>query len=201
MSELSDNPAPRPQPKTPWPHAPLHQLSQQGTYFMTVSTYQKLPHFRGAARLRVLHRGLLTVAEKFGWQLEAWAVFVNHYHWVAHSPASAAGAENLPQMLRYFHEKTAKWVNRLDQTPGRQVWHNYRETRLTFEKSYLARLNYTHQNPVKHRLVPVANQYTWCSAAWFERTATAAQVKTIYSFKAERLQVEDDFEVPNDWKV
>ena len=78
MSELSDNPAPRPQPKTPWPHAPLHQLSQQGTYFMTVSTYQKLPHFRGAARLRVLHRGLLTVAEKFGWQLEAWAVFVNH---------------------------------------------------------------------------------------------------------------------------
>ena len=53
---------------------------------------------------------------------------------------------------------------------------------------------------MKHRLVPVANQYPWCSAAWFERTATPAQVKTIYAFKAERLQVEDDFEVPNDWK-
>ena len=35
-------------------------------------------------------------------------------------------------------------------------------------KSYLARLNYVHQNPVKHGLVRVANQYRWCSAAWLE---------------------------------
>jgi putative transposase len=32
------------------------------------------------------------------------------------------------------------------------------DTRLTFEKSWFARLNYVHQNPVKHGLVPVANQ-------------------------------------------
>ncbi len=54
-------------------------------------------------------------------------------------------------MLGLLHERTAKWVNKLDRTPGRQVWHNFRETRLTYEKSYyLARLNYTHQNAVKH---------------------------------------------------
>jgi putative transposase len=50
-----------------------------------------------------------------------------------------------------------------------------------------------HRNPVKHGLVPVANQYPWCSAAWFERTASPAQVKTIYNFKTDRLNVEDDF--------
>ena len=50
-------------------------------------------------------------------------------------------------------------------------------------------MNYTHQNAVKHGLVPVANRYPWCSAAWFERTANAAQVKTLYSFKVDRLQV------------
>jgi putative transposase len=57
----------------------------------------------------------------------------------------------------------------------------------------LARLNYVHQNPLKHGLVPIANQYRWCSTAWFERTATPAQVKTIYSFKTDEVNVRDDF--------
>src|SRR5882757_673994 len=110
--------------KAPWPHAPLHQLSDRGTYFVTAGTHLKEHHFRGAARLRVLHRGLLTVAGKFGWQLEAWAVFSNHYHFVAHSPAKGENAGTLSQMLSLLHEKTAKWLNRLDGTPGRKVWHN-----------------------------------------------------------------------------
>ena len=183
--------------KTPWPHAPLHQLSESGTYFVTAGTYQKQHRFRGKERLRVLHRGLLRVACDFGWQLEAWAVFSNHYHFVAHSPPE--GAENLSEMLGKLHEKLAKWINRLDGARGRQVWFNFRETRLTYEKSYLARLKYTHQNAVKHRLVPVANQYPWCSAAWFERTARPAQVKTIYGFKIDQLQIYDAYDVSPDW--
>jgi putative transposase len=50
-----------------------------------------------------------------------------------------------------------------------------------------------HQNPVKHGLVKVANHYRWCSAAWFERTAAPAMVKTIYSFKTDQLKIFDDF--------
>ena len=188
-----------PERRTPWPHAPVHQLSVRGTYFVTASTYQRLHHFRGADRLRVLHRGLLTVARDFGWQLEAWAVFANHYHFVAHSPADAPEASNLADMLSVLHVKTAGWINRLHRTPGRQVWFNFWETRLTFQRSYLTRLNYVHQNPVKHGLVPVANQYPWCSAAWFERTASAATVKSIYRFKTEQVRVHDDFEVGPQW--
>ncbi|HVN79758.1 MAG TPA: hypothetical protein VMW38_12225, partial [Terriglobia bacterium] len=134
--------------KMPWPHAPLHQLSLNGTYFVTVGTYLKQHHFRGSDRLCVLHRGLLAVARNFGWQLEAWAVFSNHSHFVAHSPTIDDGAQSLSRMLGLLHEKTAKWVNRLDRTSARQVWHNFRETRLTYEKSYLARLSYVHRNPV-----------------------------------------------------
>lgn len=196
----SRSPAPSiPVPQTPWPHAPTHRISESGTYFVTAGAYRKEHYFRGANRLSVLHRGLLAVAEKFGWQLEAWAVFSNHYHIVAHSPVAEDGAGSLSQMLALLHERTAKQVNRLDDAAGRQVWHNFRETRLTYEKSYLARLNYTHQNAVKHGVVKVANLYPWCSAAWFERTATPAQVKTIYSFKTDKLQVSDDYEVANEW--
>ena len=176
---------PEPEPKTPWPHAPTHQLAANGTFFVTAGTYLKAHHFRGADRLRVLHRGLLTVARDHGWQLEAWAVFSNHYHFIAHSPADTSNAESLGLMLKTLHVKTSAWVNRLDRTPTRQVWFNFRETRLTYAKSYFARLNYTHRNPVKHGLVSVANQYPWCSAAWFERTASPAQVKTIYRLAPE----------------
>jgi len=188
-----------PEPKTPWPHAPTHQLATRGTFFVTSSTYGKAHHFRGTARLRVLHRGLLTLARDYGWQLEAWAVFSNHYHFIGHSPINAPTAESLGLMLKTLHVKTSGWVNQLDHTPARQVWFNYRETRLTYPRSYLARLNYTHQNPVKHGLVPVANQYPWCSAAWFERTSTPAQVKTIYRFKIDKLQIHDDYEVASEW--
>ena len=185
--------------RPPWPHAPLHQLSTRGTYFLSASTDLKAQHFRGKERLRVLHRGLLAVARDFGWQLEAWAVFSNHYHFIAHSPAEAPDASNLGDMLSVLHVKTARWVNELDRTPERKVWFNYRETRLTFQKSYLARLNYVYQNPVRHGLVPVGNQYPWCSAAWFERTASVAMVKSIYRFKTDQVRVADDFDVAPEW--
>jgi putative transposase len=181
-------------PKVPWPHAPTHQLSIRCTYFLTAATYDKAHYFRAPERLDVLQRGVLKVCQQFGWRLEAWAVFSNHYHWVAHSPDTEDDATSLPEMLSLLHTKTARWVNRLDGELNRQVWHNYWETRLTYQRSYLARLNYVHQNPVKHGLVPVANQYRWCSAAWFERTASPAQVKSIYRFKVDQVHVLDDFD-------
>ena len=188
-----------PEPKPSWPHAPTHRLATGGTYFVTAGTYLKAHHFRTAGRLRVLHRGLLKVAQDYGWRLEAWAVFSNHYHFVGHSPDKEEGAESLPLMLKHLHTKTANWVNRLDRTPERQVWFNFWETRLTFSKSLLSRLNYTHQNPVKHGLVPVASQYPWGSAAWFERVASPAQVNSIYRFKIDQLAVHDEYEPAPEW--
>src|ERR1044071_8313065 len=137
-----------------WPHAPTHQLAEAGTYIVTAATYEKLHHFRDGERLSVLQRGLLKVTADFGWALEAWAIFSNHYHFVAHSPPSAP-ATNLSEMLGLLHRKTSGWINRVDQTPGRKVWHNFWETCLTYQRSYLARLHYVHQNPVRHGLVPV----------------------------------------------
>ncbi len=183
-----------PEPRTPWPHAPTHRLGSAGTFFVSASTYLKQHHFRERLRLSVLHRGLLTVASDFGRALQAWAVFSNHYHFVGHCPPGADSAESLSRMLGELHKKTARWINARDRAPGRKVWHNFWETRLTYEKSYYARLNYTHQNPVRHGLVRVADQYPWCSAAWFQQNASPAHVKTVYSFRIDRVNVEDDFE-------
>jgi len=184
---------------TAWPHAPIHKLSSSGTYFVTCSTYLKQHFFAGPIRTGVVYRGLLLFAKKYGWHLEAWAVFSNHYHFVAHSPANDNTAESLPRMLGHFHTETARWINKTDNAPGRCVWHNFRETELTYQGSYFARLNYTHNNAVKHGLVTDARLYPWCSAAWFESTATPAQVKTILEFKLDRVKIWDEFEPSQDW--
>jgi putative transposase len=157
---------------------------------LTASTYGKKKLFTDGPRLRMLHEALLKVSHSHDWQLEAWAVFPNHYHFIAHS---ARPAETLRRLISELHSRTARALNRHDALPGRRVWHNYWETHLTFENSYFARLNYVHTNPVKHGLVPVANLYPYGSAAWFERTASAAQVRKIYSFKTDELNIEDDF--------
>jgi putative transposase len=175
-----------------WPHAPLHRLNGKGKYIVTAGTLNKQHFFGTRELLDLLESGLLAKAAQYSWHLEAWAVFANHYHFVGHALDDAS---TLRPFLAHLHADTARDANLRDAAEGRQVWCNFWETELTYEKSYLARLNYVYQNPVRHGLVLMANQYRWCSAAWFERTATPAQVKTIYSFKTDRIRVIDDFDV------
>src|SRR5690349_4344090 len=71
-----------------WPHAPLHRLTENGTYMVTTGTYLKEHHFRDAARLRCLEHSLLRLANEYEWHLEAWAIFSNHYHFVGYTHRS-----------------------------------------------------------------------------------------------------------------
>jgi len=157
---------------------------------VTAATLHKDHLFAEASRLTLLEHGLLSLAKHYQWQLEAWAVFPNHYHFVARRPDETV---SLKKLLTHLHANSARELNRLDGQIGRSVWFNFWDTKITNERSYLARLNYVHQNPVKHGLVAKANQYHWCSAAWFERTVSPAMVKTIYSFKTDQLNIHDDF--------
>jgi putative transposase len=173
-----------------WPHAPVHRLSGARTYLVTAGTLRKQHFFRESRRLDLLQTQLLSLAKDYCWQLEAWAVFSNHYHFVGHREESSG---DLADFLGHLHSVTASEINGWDARGGRQVWHNFWETKLTFERSYLARLAYVHQNAVKHGLVRLASEYPWCSAGWFERTATPAQVRTLYGFKTDKIKVLDDF--------
>jgi len=177
-------------PKKDWPHAPVHRLGSDGVYMITGATLHKQHLFSNAQKLSLLESEILTLAKAYCWQLEAWAVFMNHYHLIARGKPDA---ERLDAYLNNLHSNTARQLNRHDSVVGRAVWYNFWDTRLTYERSYLARLNYVHQNAVRHGLVNSANQYPWCSAAWFERTVSPAIVKTIYSFKTNKLKVDDDY--------
>jgi len=54
---------------------------------------------------------------------------------------------------RQLHREVALRLNSTDSTPGRRVMYEFWDTRLTFEKSWLARLKYVHHNPLYHGLV------------------------------------------------
>lgn len=175
-----------------WPHAPVHRLEDADCMILTAGTYLKQHFFRSPDRLTVLQDSLLKIALEYGWLLQAWAVFSNHYHFVA---LASALAEPMSALIQRLHSVTAVAINNADGTPYRKVWFQYWDTRLTYEKSYLARLNYVIQNPVRHGLVQSAYDYPWCSASWFERTADKSFVGQVRSFKTDRVNVIDQFEV------
>ena len=55
------------------------------------------------------------VAQAYGWQLEAWAIFANHYHFIAYAPPEVT---SLRRMLQRLHAATARAINRLDHPPA-----------------------------------------------------------------------------------
>jgi len=173
-----------------WHHSPAHLLVERGAYMVTAGTYMKEHFFAGNERLRFLHDALLDTAAELGWGLQAWAVFPNHYHFVGVSPEKP---DTLRVFIKILHGRTSREINKRDNTTGRQVWHQYWDTRLSYERSYYARLHYVHANAVHHGLVKNPALYPWCSAARFESEAPPAFQKMIYSFPIDKINVADVF--------
>jgi len=171
-----------------WPHSPIHRLSDAGVYMVTAGTYRRQPFLAGGEHLTLVRDMLFAHAAKLRWQLQAWAVLPNHYHFIAQSPPCPATLRTLIQQL---HGATAHALNATDRRPGRRVWFEYWDSRITFEKSFFARLKYVHLNPVKHGLAENAERYPWCSAAWFAREANRSFQRTVMSFPIDRLKVVD----------
>lgn len=176
-----------------WHHSPAHRLAGGGAYMVTCGTLAKQPFMNTPEKLSDFENLLFKYVDKFGWQLQAWAIMNNHYHWVGFSPKSDFDAESLKLMISQLHEVSAKRLNKIDGVKSRRVWFNYWDSHITFEKSYYSRLKYVHNNPAHHGLVACASNYRWCSRAWFERTASSSQVNKIDSFKTNLLKIPDDF--------
>lgn len=69
-----------------WPHSPVHRLDNGGAFMVTAATYHKEPFFRSSERLTLLTETLLRLSKAYKWKLGAWAVFPNHYHFIAGCP-------------------------------------------------------------------------------------------------------------------
>jgi len=159
-------------------------------FFVTGATYQKVHIYRDPRRLDRLQERLFGLCGEHECDLQAWSLFSNHYHLVVTSDGT-----QLRRMLTRLHAVEGMSCNESDGTEGRRVWYQFRETELTYERSWLARLRYTHENAVHHGVVADATQYRWCSASWFEATAKLPFLHLVRRFKIDRLNVPDAFDV------
>jgi putative transposase len=105
---------------------------------VTAGTLGRKALFHTPARLDLVLGLLFDHAEAAGLGLEAWAILRNHYHLVVNFAAARAGL-TLSRWLAGFHAAIGRELNKLDGTAGRRVMHQYWDTELTFEKSWLAR--------------------------------------------------------------
>src|SRR5438445_3097945 len=112
-----------------WQHAPVHRLDSRGVYMVTAATLHKQHFFTAAKGLDLLEDELLSLARQYEWHLHAWAVFPNHYHFIARSQK---GTPRLREFLSHLHSNTSRDLNRLDQIVGRSVWYNFWDTKLTY---------------------------------------------------------------------
>jgi putative transposase len=178
---------------TGWHHAPVHKLHGRGAYMVTCGTLHKVGILTTPERLTEFQNLLFSYANKFGWQLQAWAVMSNHYHWIGLSPENEPDARSLKMLVAQLHEVSTKRINLSDGVSGRRIWCNYWESHITFQTSYFARLKYVHDNPSHHGVALNSAIYTWCSRAWLERTAKQAFVRQLDGFKIDTLDLPDDF--------
>ena len=98
-----------------WPHGPSHRIKDAGAYIVTAGTLHKLRLFDSPTKLALLQDLLLEITAEFGWELQAWAVFSNHYHFVGHSPQEGA---NIDRLAKKLHGCVARKLNRIDGTEG-----------------------------------------------------------------------------------
>jgi putative transposase len=173
-----------------YPHNPPHLFLPNVAYLITARMWRRERMMDTADKKAFFFHALMNQAAAYHWELEAWAILGNHYHLVARSPEEAAG---LPAFLGTLHSETAIEFNRLDGTPGRIVWRNYRDTCLSYEGSYLARLHYVHTNPVKHGLVRDPLEYPYCSYRWLMEQGEPGFVRRVLTQPYTGINIEDDF--------
>lgn len=173
-----------------WHHSPVHKCDEAGTYMITAGTYKKQRFLNSHEKLQFVQDSLFEIADELGWRLQAWSILSNHYHFIAISPGKDAA---LTKFIGKFHTTNSKRLNHIDGTPGSKVWFQYWDSKITFQGSYLTRLNYVHYNPVHHGVAGDAVGYRWCSACWFQERAEKSFYQSVREIKTDRLKVIDDF--------
>jgi putative transposase len=173
-----------------YPHNPPHYFASNAMYMVTGVILHNQHLLIENNRKEFVLQTLFERSKLFGWSLQAWAILNNHYHFIAQAPENAL---NLSKLIQQLHSITAIKINRWDNTPGRQVWFNYWDSCLTYEKSYLARLRYVHVNPVKHRLVDDAMNYPFCSYKWFLEQGDEALKEQVFAQSIDHMKIFDDF--------
>jgi putative transposase len=156
---------------------------------VTGSTLYRKPFLDSDAKLINFYETLMERASILQWTVHAWALMPTHYHFIAQSPKDAL---SLKALVQGVHSINAKFVNRVDGTPGRKIWYNYWDSCIQSEASYYARMRYVMLNPVKHGLVQHAEDYRFSSYEYFLESSEP-DFQTMILSATDDIEIEDNY--------
>ena len=189
-------------------HNPPHLFKDDVKYFITASTYKKLPHLNANAAKEKLLQSLYLAFDKYNWEIEDWVILNNHYHLMTNATDTPSV---LPAVMREAHRFTALWIKkhisdnshqtyRQEEIQGEtyrekpsKIFYNYWDTCITYERSYLTRLTYLWLNPVKHGIVEKAEDWKYGSYYYRYRKDIETVTRLIKEYPSNRVNVKDDF--------
>jgi putative transposase len=150
-------------------HAPPHLFIPDSLYMITAGTYLAERIFNTDSKLFKFVETLEDRSHKLSWELIAWVALPNHYHFIGRAPSDPS---TLIDLIRSVHSITAKYVNAVDNRPGRRVWHNYWDTCIKTQKGLLSRIKYIHLNQIRHGLVDDPLEYPFsCYSKFSNKTS------------------------------
>jgi len=117
-----------------WPHSPAHHLREAGSYIVTAGPYKKVPVSRppiGSPSSRITSWGL---ADRYEFSLPSLGGVSKPLPFGGQLATSGIVAK----LLRHLHSIYRDRSEQMDGTPGRRVWFEFWETRITFPRSYFA---------------------------------------------------------------
>jgi len=150
-------------------HRPPHIYRNEQYYFVTAGTFRRIAYVHDASRKKLLKELIFKSLSRYQYLLDAWVILDNHYHLLFKS----ALGKYLPEAIATIHGKSAIEINKIDKSPGRQIWFQYWDYCIRNEEDYWRHFNYIHYNPIKHSYVTgtenLCNFPFSSFGAWVER--------------------------------
>ena len=147
-------------------HHPPHIYLDDTWYTITSSTLRHAPYLAREQAKNLVRDTLQSLVRQFEIVLAAWVILDDHYHLLL----KTGRGSDLPRFFGRLHGTTSRQINVWDDAIGRQIWHNYWDTCVRTEAGYWTRLNYIHNNPVKHGYVQRWDDWAWSSLHHYLRT-------------------------------
>lgn len=134
----------------------------QEYFFLTARVYRGYLYFQSNKNKELLFNTIRQGCEKFDIRLLAWAIIDNHHHLLIR----IQGKNSISGLIKFINGKSSYLLNKLENKKGRRVWYQYFDKIIDNKKDFYRRLNYIHQNPIKHNLVKNLKElekYQFCS--------------------------------------
>jgi putative transposase len=130
---------------------PPHIYEDNTCYFISASIAHRQRLLDTDAKRTLVRDVLKDAIKQYGIRLYAWVILANHYHLLLKTSDVAP----IYKFIKRLHGDSAIQLNKLDGTPGRQVWYQYFDRFPRSERDFWRYFNYIHINPIKHGYVQV----------------------------------------------